>query len=126
AARDALAGYSPVSIVGYCLGGSVAFAAATRLDGFLLSIPYYGGMIHGIIEEQPRCPVLMYFGEQDHSISPEDVRDIQDAQPSATIRLVDAQHGFMCDHRATYSEDIAKQAWDETLQYLDQHSGGSK
>ena len=120
AARDALAGFSPVSIVGYCLGGSVAFAAATRLDGFLCSIPYYGGKIAGMRDEKARCPLLMYFGEQDHSIPMDDVELIRAAQPDASIRVVNAQHGFMCDHRATYSEAIAKEAWQETIAFLEQ------
>ncbi len=123
AARDALLGYSPVSVTGYCLGGSVAFAAATRLDGFLCAIPYYGGKIIGIKDEQARCPMLMYFGEQDHSISMEDVRAIQAAQPGAEIQIYDAQHGFMCDQRSTYSAEHAEKAWAGTIAFLDRHSG---
>lgn len=122
AARDALAGFSPVSITGYCLGGSVAFAAAMRLEGFLCSVPYYGGMIAGMRKEKAKCPLLIYFGEQDHSIPMEDVDAIGTAQAEATIRVFDAQHGFMCDHRATYSEQFAKIAWQETIEFIDKHA----
>ncbi len=125
AARDALAGFSPVSITGYCLGGSVTFAAAARMDGFLCALPFYGGMIAGICEEHPRCPTLMYFGEQDHSIPMEDVDKIRQAQPEATIKVVDAQHGFMCDHRATYSAEHAATAWQDSLQFLDSQTGNA-
>jgi carboxymethylenebutenolidase len=125
AARDALTGYSPVSITGFCLGGSVAFAAATRLDGFLCSVPYYGGRIVGIKDEVPRCPVMMYFGTEDQSIPMADVDAIRAAQPDAVIHVVEAGHGFMCDHRASYSEVEAAKAWDQTLAFLDRMSGAA-
>lgn len=123
AARDALAGWSPVSITGFCLGGSVTFAAACRLDGFLCAVPFYGGKIAGMKDEKPRCPVMMWFGEQDHSIPMSDVEAIRAAQPEAVVHVVDAQHGFMCDHRATYDAAVAKAAWAETLAFLDSNSG---
>ncbi|MBX2825914.1 MAG: dienelactone hydrolase family protein [Gammaproteobacteria bacterium] len=125
AARDAMAGFSPVSITGYCLGGSVAFAAAARLDGFLCAVPFYGGMIAGMCEEKPRCPMLMYFGEQDHSIPMEAVDAIRKARPETTIKVVDAQHGFMCNHRATYSEEHAATAWEDTISFLNQQTGSA-
>lgn len=123
AARDALAGFSPVSITGYCLGGSVSFAAATRLDGFLCAMPFYGGKIVGMCEEKPRCPMLMYFGEQDHSIPMDDVEKIRTTRPDTTIKVVDAQHGFMCDHRATYSAAHASTAWADAIAFLETHTG---
>lgn len=123
AARDAIAGYSPVSVTGFCLGGSVAFAAACRLDDFLCAIPYYGGRIVGMKDEKPRCSMMMYFGAQDHSIPVADVDAIRAAQPDVAIHVMDAQHGFMCDHRATYSRADAKTAWVQTIDYLDRLSG---
>jgi dienelactone hydrolase len=31
-------------------------------------VSYYGGGIGNVEHEQPRCPVLMHFGEKDHAI----------------------------------------------------------
>ena len=123
AARDALTGFSPVSITGFCLGGSVAFAAAARLDGFLCSIPFYGGRIAALKDEKPRCPVMMYFGTEDHSIPMSDVEAIRAAQPDSVIHVVEAGHGFMCDHRASYAPEVAAKAWTETIAFLDARSG---
>ena len=39
---DALGREGPVFVVGYCYGGSVAWAAATRLDGVAAASAYYG------------------------------------------------------------------------------------
>ncbi|GHF41912.1 dienelactone hydrolase family protein [Seohaeicola zhoushanensis] len=123
AARDALTGYSPVSITGFCLGGSVAFAAAARLDGFLCSIPFYGGRIAAMKDEAPRCPMMMYFGTQDQSIPMSDVEAIRAARPESTIHVVEAGHGFMCDHRASYAPEVAAKAWNETIAMLDRLTG---
>ncbi len=113
-------------MTGYCLGGSVAFAAATRLDGFLCAIPYYGGKIAGMKDEKARCPLMMYFGSRDHSIPMEDVEAIRGAQPDAQIHVFDAEHGFMCDYRATYDAQAAKTAWMQTIAYLDGMCGASR
>lgn len=123
AAREALTGFSPVSITGFCLGGSVAFAAATRLDGFLCSVPFYGGRIAAMKDEIPRCPVMMWFGTEDHSIPMSDVEAIRAARPESTIHVVEAGHGFMCDQRSSYSPEVAAKAWAETLAFLDTRSG---
>src|SRR5438552_8010540 len=41
----ALAGSGKVGIVGYCLGGSLAWLAAMRLSGLAAAVGYYGGTI---------------------------------------------------------------------------------
>ncbi|WP_235188468.1 dienelactone hydrolase family protein, partial [Sphingomonas sp. FUKUSWIS1] len=42
---DSLAPTGPVFVVGYCYGGSVAWFAATRLNGVAAASGYYGSMI---------------------------------------------------------------------------------
>ena len=86
-------------------------------------MPFYGGRIAAMKDERPRCPVMMYFGTEDHSIPMADVEAIRAAQPDATIHVVEAGHGFMCDPRASYAPEVAARAWDETLAFLDSRSG---
>src|ERR1700704_892072 len=45
AAIDAVRDVGPVGIIGFCLGGSVAYAAATKLSGLSAAIGYYGGRL---------------------------------------------------------------------------------
>jgi dienelactone hydrolase len=45
AAIDAVKTVGPVGIIGFCLGGSVAYAAATKLSGLKAAVGYYGGAI---------------------------------------------------------------------------------
>ena len=65
AARDAVANVGKVGIVGYCFGGSVAWLAATRLNGFAASVAYYGGNVADFAEEKPKVPVMFHFGAED-------------------------------------------------------------
>src|SRR5438105_1102832 len=54
-----------VCVVGYCLGGTLAWLAATRIDGVACAVSYYGGGVAETAAEKPRCPVLFHFGETD-------------------------------------------------------------
>jgi carboxymethylenebutenolidase len=52
-----------VAVVGFCLGGTVAWAAAARLPGLSAAVGYYGGGIIGLKDLKPRVPTLLHFGE---------------------------------------------------------------
>src|SRR3989475_3724864 len=51
AAIGELKSAGPVSIMGFCLGGTVAFAAACNLEGLSSAVCYYGGFIAKRSEE---------------------------------------------------------------------------
>jgi carboxymethylenebutenolidase len=112
-----------VGIVGYCWGGTVAWAAATRLDGLACSSPHYGGGIAEIATERPRCPVMFHFGETDQQIPMTDVEKIRKAQPAQAVHVYAAGHGFNCDQRGSYNAAAAKLARERTLAFLRQHVG---
>ena len=78
AAIDAVKSVGPVGIIGFCLGGSIAFVAATRLSGLKAAIGYYGGAVVRFADETPKVPTQLHFGEKDSRHSPERRRDRQD------------------------------------------------
>jgi carboxymethylenebutenolidase len=109
----------PVGIVGFCMGGTVAFLAATRLDGLSAAVCYYGGRIAAFADEKPRCPVQMHFGDQDQSIPMSDVETIKQKRPDSEIHIYPgAGHGFHCDERASFNEQSARTAWQRTMAFL--------
>ena len=73
AAIDAVKDVGPVGIIGFCLGGSIAFVAATRLSGLKAAIGYYGGGVVRFADEKPKVPTQLHFGEKDAGIPLSDV-----------------------------------------------------
>lgn len=106
-------------IVGYCWGGTVAWWGATRTGLFKAAVGWYGGGIAATRDETPKAAVQLHFGEKDGGIPLSDVELIHAAQPGVEIFIyADAQHGFGCDDRASYSAPDAAQAQERTLAFL--------
>jgi carboxymethylenebutenolidase len=110
AAIDAVKSVGKVGIIGYCMGGSVAFLAATRLDGLSAAVGYYGGQIAQSCDEKPRVPTMLHFGDQDQSIPMTDVDKIKKARSETPIFVYEAGHGFHCDERASFNAEAAQVA----------------
>jgi carboxymethylenebutenolidase len=119
AAVDALKREGPVAVMGFCLGGSVAYLAAARFDGLAAAVCYYGGQIIKFIDEKPRAPVQMHFGENDGHIPLSDVETMRQKRPDAEIHVyAGAGHGFHCDERGSFEPKSAKIAWERSLAFL--------
>ncbi len=115
--------FGKVGVVGYCWGGSLAFLAATRLDGVAAAVGYYGGMIAAHAQEKPRVPVILHFGEHDQSIPMRDVEKVKQARTDVPIYVYNAGHGFSCDERGSYNADASKVALDRTLKFFAEKLG---
>jgi carboxymethylenebutenolidase len=114
-----------ISCVGYCLGGRVAFAANTILP-LKSAISYYG---RGIPDDSlnrvasVHGPQLLFWGEKDKHISPEERATVTNALQAAAksytnVEFSDADHGFFCDVRPSYNPTAARQSWALTLEFL--------
>jgi carboxymethylenebutenolidase len=112
-----------VGIVGYCFGGSVAWAAAARLEGLSAAVGYYGGQILAMKALEPKVPTMLHFGEKDQHIPVAGVREVAAAHPDVPVHIYPADHGFNCDHRASYDAPSAALAWDRTLEFFGKHLG---
>jgi carboxymethylenebutenolidase len=122
AARAAAASVGSVGVIGYCWGGFLTWISATRLSGFSAAVSYYGGGIGSVAEEQPKCPVLMHFGERDHAIPLADVDKVRAAhQQGVEIHVYLSGHGFNCDERESFDPDSARVARERTLRFLEAH-----
>ena len=121
AAATALRPDGQVGVVGYCWGGSWTWMAACRLN-VAAAACYYGRHIVDLLDETPRCPVIMHFGAEDTSIPLTSVDKIRAADPAIPIHVyAHAQHGFNCDHRASFDAAAAALARERTLAFFAQH-----
>lgn len=122
AAIESVKDVGPVGIVGFCLGGSVAYAAATKLSGLRAAVGYYGGAIVRFADDKPKAPTLLHFGEKDSGIPLSDVEAIRAKRPDVEIYVYPgAQHGFSCDERASYDKASADLAGQRTLAFFAKH-----
>jgi len=110
-----------VAVMGFCWGGTLAWLAAARLPGVDAAIAYYGTNIAGYLDEAPKVPVLLHFGEQDTHIPPEHVQKIAAAWPGLALHRYPAGHGFNCDERPAYDAPSAQLAATRTREFLEEH-----
>jgi len=125
-----------VGVVGFCMGGTVAFlSAARRYLGAAVTF-YGGGVAQGRLgmpslvdlAAELKTPWLGLFGDLDQGIPVEQVESLREAVtrapvPSEVVRYSEAGHGFHCDKRESYHEASAKDAWRRTLEWFARHVG---
>jgi carboxymethylenebutenolidase len=109
-----------VGVIGYCLGGLLAWLSATRLHPDV-AVGYYAGRIGNFATENPRAPVQLHFGKLDTHIPAEQVEMVHAAHPEVEIHWYEgAGHGFNCDLRASYNAEAAAIARGRALEFLKQ------
>jgi carboxymethylenebutenolidase len=109
-----------VGVIGYCLGGTMAWLSATRLHP-AAAVGYYAGRIGNYAGENPTCPVMFHFGSQDTHIPAADVEKVHSAHPEVEIFWYDAGHAFNCEPRPSYNAAAAKEARQRSLEFLKKH-----
>lgn len=121
-----------IGVVGFCMGGGLAWHGAAQLEGIGASVPCYGGGPDMTPEEAAaiQVPVLSIYGELDKGVSPEVARRRQALMDAAgvhneTIIYPDAQHAFMNDQRPVYNPEAAEDAWRQITTFFRQHLGES-
>lgn len=124
---------SDVSTVGFCVGGFASALCATKIP-LRKMIAFYGG---GMIHERPgiglhpilndlkklKVPALFFFGGQDASIPPHDVKmletTLKEAHAPFELEVFpNSDHGFFCDERKVFNQVDASVAWKKTLHFL--------
>lgn len=118
AAVAAVAPAGKVAVVGFCWGGTQAFASAAKVDGLSAAVGYYGAGIAKIKDLKLRVPTALHFAELDAHIPMSDVAKTRDAHPRMPVWTYNADHGFNCDERAAYDKPSADFAWSRTLAFL--------
>ena len=120
-----------VAVMGFCLGGGLAFAAATtsRVDGRGpdAAVCYYGSAINDMLGQVSslECPTLFHYGERDPYIPEDKIAEVERAVaglPGVEFYRYDAGHAFSNeDAPSLYDARAAAEAWPRTLDFLARH-----
>ncbi len=125
AVRD-LVGGGKVGVVGFCLGGRMAYLAATRTDADA-SVAYYGGGIDQLLGESNAIgkPVMLHFAEDDSLIGPEARAAVHDAlDDNRHITILDypgVDHGFATTSGKRRNDTAARLADQRTEAFFAEH-----
>jgi carboxymethylenebutenolidase len=122
-------------VIGFCMGGRLAYLSATRDAALRASVVFYGGNIMVPwgdgpapfdLTERIGCPVLGLFGGEDGNPSPDDVAKI-DAELTRLGKTHEftsypgAGHAFLNEGRPSYRAEAAEDAWKRCTAWLTQH-----
>jgi carboxymethylenebutenolidase len=141
AARDALLQHPQVdpnriAVMGHCMGGRLAFLAASHFPGFAAAAIFYptamfiprpGGFLAIDTLAAITCPVIAFFGETDWLI-PKEHADKIEAElrrhhiPLEIHRYPDAGHAFANFSNAQDFRPLAAEdSWRKAMAFLDRH-----
>lgn len=107
-------------VIGFCLGGTVAWLAAAQ-PGIACAVGYYSVKIDAHLGSKPACPVLLHFGRDDPSIPMSAVEAVRSAFPGVEVHDYDAGHAFNRDDDVSFNAEASAMAWRRTLDFLGRH-----
>jgi carboxymethylenebutenolidase len=113
-----------VGILGFCIGGAVAYMAAARakLDA---CVSYYGKGIEQYLDEADSvtCPTVLHYAGADRFIPASVIAEVRRALAAKkNIEIYDypgVDHGFNSEDRRAYNPEVAKLAMGRTLNILE-------
>ena len=113
-------------VIGFCLGGTLAWAVAAN-DDPSVCVSYYGSGVPSMIDQidNVSCPTLFHFGGADDFIPNDGVDAVGAAlagRPGFVLNVEAAGHAFDNHESAMfYNESAAKAAWSKTMAFLSEH-----
>jgi carboxymethylenebutenolidase len=121
-----------VGVVGFCMGGVLALYAGSVSPEIGPVVDFYGGFLNAPIDySRIRGPVMGNFAQQDDSMPPEAVRQLEADFRARGVQTdfkiyPGAQHAFFNDHRrdepdTPYDSQVAQDAWQRTVAFFRQH-----
>jgi carboxymethylenebutenolidase len=123
-----------IGVIGYCMGGAIAFMFAGETKELAFVCDYYGRIQYPqLSEDKPKhpidyasginCPVLGLFSKTDELIPLEQVNALEsrlkELGKTTEFKVYDAPHAFFNDTREHYDKDAAEDAWTRTLAFID-------
>lgn len=113
-------------VIGFCLGGTLAFAVAAAAEP-AVCVSYYGSGVPSMLGDLDRidCPTLLHFGNADGFIPNDGVEAVNAAiagRAGFVLNVENAGHAFDNHESAMFwNESAAQAAWAKTMAFLGEH-----
>lgn len=132
-ALDYLKGLSYVEpkklgIMGFCMGGFLAYTVASRYPDLGAIAPFYGAGYNPTPDDVQKvtAPVMAFYGGKDQSIPADQIHKIEqlykDAGKDASFNIYpEAGHAFINPYHGARVESAANDAWPKAISFLKQH-----
>lgn len=109
-------------VLGFCLGGTLAWAVAAAAEPSVC-VSYYGSGVAAMLDviDNVTCPTLFHFGNSDSFIPNEGVEQINAAiagREGFVLNVENAGHAFDNHEAHFYDESAANAAWAKTMAFL--------
>jgi carboxymethylenebutenolidase len=123
---------SRLGIMGFCRGGRNVWHYSTHNPNLKAGVAFYGSIIDKNdaapkssidLAAEVKEPVLGLYGEADTGITPDQVKQMEDALKAAgkTAEFHEypgAPHGFVADYRPSYRKDAAEDGWKQMIAWF--------
>jgi carboxymethylenebutenolidase len=116
-----------LGLMGFCIGGFMTLVGASRYPDLGAVVAFYGAGYDPTPEEVAKvnAPVLAIYGSKDQSVSPDQIKKIQQMYKAAgkdlTVKIYDAGHAFINPAHGMGNEKAAAEAWPLAVNFLKQH-----
>ena len=117
---------SAAGVLGFCLGGTLAWGVAASADPSCC-VSYYGSGVPSMLDllDKVTCPTLFHFGNADPYIPSEGVDALGAAiagRPGFELNIENAGHAFD-NHESEmfYNEGASQAAWSKTMAFFSTH-----
>jgi carboxymethylenebutenolidase len=124
-----------LGIVGFCMGGRVAFLLAAAGPAFGAAVDFYGGGVYSQWGDRPApselvanvsCPLQGHFGELDKNPPPDEMRKLDTeltrlGKEHDFFFYDDCPHGFNKKGWKGYRPDADAISWARSLEFFSKH-----
>lgn len=114
--------YEHIYIIGFSIGATIAWLSSEyEVDGI---IAYYGSRIRNYVEIEPRCPVLLFFSNEESFNVLDLVMQLKTKEKSV-VEIIEAEHGFMNPYYKAYNANEYDKCMKTSIDFLKQIAEGS-
>ena len=125
-----------LGVIGFCMGGRLAYLMAAANSAFKAAVAYYAGNTFrawGRDLPSPfertadiHCPLQAHFGAEDANPSPQDMAKLEAElirwnKPHEFHSYPSAGHAFMDNTKESYRRHADEASWPKTLEFLSRH-----